>query len=117
MNKGPNQPQHPGNRGRRRHRRGKGQQNQPGGGPHGMRGPGQGGGQGRGRRRHGNPQFVGPMDHSYRNAQGAGNDLYPQNGRFRGPGRRQRLSAEVVQGLERRKGTRRGARGDLEEDS
>jgi len=93
MNKGPNQPQHPGNRGRRRHRRGKGQQNQPGsaGGPHGMRGPG-GGGQGsnqnRGRRRQGGgPQFVGPMDHSYRNAPGAGNDLYPQNGRFRGQGR------------------------------
>jgi ActR/RegA family two-component response regulator len=90
MNKGPNQPQHPGNRGRRRHRRGKGQQNQPGSGPQqGMRGPGgQGGGnQNRGRRRHGNPQFVGPMDHSYRNAPGAGNDLYPQNGRYRGQGR------------------------------
>jgi len=88
MNKGPNQPQHPGNRGRRRHRRGKGQHNQPGAGPHGMRGPGsQGGGQGRGRRRHGNPQFVGPMDHSYRNAQGAGNDFYSQNGRYRPQGR------------------------------
>ena len=88
MNKGPNQPQHPGNRGRRRHRRGKGQHNQPGGGQQGMRGSGgQGGGQNRGRRRHGGPQFVGPMDHSYRNAQGTGNDLYPQNGRYRGPGR------------------------------
>lgn len=88
MNKGPNQPQHPGNRGRRRHRRGKGQHNQPGGGQHGMRGPGgQGGNQNRGRRRHGGPQFVGPMDHSYRNAQGMGNDLYQQNGRFRGPNR------------------------------
>ena len=91
MNKGPNQPQHPGNRGRRRHRRGKGQHNQPGsgGGQHGMRshgGPG-GGDQNRGRRRHGSPQFVGPMDHSYRNAQGSGNELYPQNGRYRGPGR------------------------------
>jgi CheY-like chemotaxis protein len=87
MNKGPNQPQHPGNRGRRRHRRGKGQHNQQGG-QQGMRGPGQGGGnQNRGRRRHGNPQFVGPMDHSYRNAQGMGNDLYQQNGRFRGPNR------------------------------
>jgi CheY-like chemotaxis protein len=87
MNKGPNQPQHPGNRGRRRHRRGKGHHNQPGGsgGQHGMRGPGQGGGnQNRGRRRHGNPQFVGPMDHSYRNAQGMGNELYQQNGRYRG---------------------------------
>lgn len=53
-----------------------------------MRGPGgQGGNQGRGRRRHGNPQFVGPMDHSYRNAQGAGNDFYSQNGRYRGQGR------------------------------
>ena len=90
MNKGPNQPQHPGNRGRRRHRRGKGQQNnQQGPGPHGMRGPGgQGGGnQGRGRRRHGGQQFVGPMDHSYRNAQGSGNDFYSQNGRYRGQGR------------------------------
>ncbi len=90
MNKGPNQPQHPGNRGRRRHRRGKGQHNnQPGVGPHGMRGPGgQGGGnQGRGRRRHGGQQFVGPMDHSYRNAQGSGNDFYSQNGRYRGQGR------------------------------
>lgn len=89
MNKGPNQPQHPGNRGRRRHRRGKGQQNQPGSGgsgPQGMRSHGPGGGQNRGRRRHGSPQFVGPMDHSYRNAQGAG-DFYQQNGRFRGPGR------------------------------
>jgi len=27
------------------------------------------------------------MDHSYRNAPGAGNDLYPQNGRYRGQGR------------------------------
>jgi hypothetical protein len=27
------------------------------------------------------------MDHSYRNAQGSGNDFYPQNGRYRGPGR------------------------------
>ncbi len=90
MNKGPNQPQHPGNRGRRRHRRGKGQHNnQPGSGPHGVRGPGgQGGGnQGRGRRRHGGQQFVGPMDHSYRNAQGSGNEFYSQNGRYRGPGR------------------------------
>ena len=90
MNKGPNQPQHPGNRGRRRNRRGKGQQNnQQGPGPHGMRGPGgQGGGtQGRGRRRHGGQQFVGPMDHSYRNAQGSGNDFYSQNGRYRGQGR------------------------------
>lgn len=89
MNKGPNQPQHPGNRGRRRHRRGKGQHNQPGAGQHGMRGPGgQGGGnQGRGRRRHGGQQFVGPMDHSYRNAQGSGNEFYSQNGRYRGPGR------------------------------
>lgn len=89
MNKGPNQPQHPGNRGRRRHRRGKGQHNnQPGAGPNGMRGPGgQGGNQGRGRRRYGGQQFVGPMDHSYRNAQGSGNELYPQNGRYRGPGR------------------------------
>ena len=88
MNKGPNQPQHPGNRGRRRHRRGKGQHNQPGAGPQGMRGPGgQGGNQGRGRRRHGGQQFVGPMDHSYRNAQGSGNDFYSQNGRYRGPGR------------------------------
>jgi CheY-like chemotaxis protein len=89
MNKGPNQPQHPGNRGRRRHRRGKGQHNnQPGGAAHAMRGPGgQGGGnQGRGRRRHGGPQFVGPMDHSYRNAQGS-SDFYSQNGRYRGPGR------------------------------
>jgi ActR/RegA family two-component response regulator len=88
MNKGPNQPQHPGNRGRRRHRRGKGQQNQPGGGQAGMR-PAQGGGGGgqyRGRRRPGAQQFVGPMDHSYRNAPGnSGNELYPQNGRFRGP--------------------------------
>ncbi|HKU27526.1 MAG TPA: hypothetical protein VJQ54_18785 [Candidatus Sulfotelmatobacter sp.] len=88
MNKGPNQPQHPGNRGRRRHRRGKGQHNnQPGAGPHGMRGPGGGGNQGRGRRRHGGQQFVGPMDHSYRNAQGSGGDFYSQNGRYRGPGR------------------------------
>jgi len=88
MNKGPNQPQHPGNRGRRRHRRGKGQQNQPGAGPNGMRGPGgQGGNQGRGRRRHGGQQFVGPMDHSYRNAQGSANEFYSQNGRYRGPGR------------------------------
>ena len=90
MNKGPNQPQHPGNRGRRRHRRGKGQHNQPGsGGQQGMRGPGGQGGsnQNRGRRRHGGPQFVGPMDHSYRNAQGSGNEVYSQNGRYRGPGR------------------------------
>lgn len=88
MNKGPNQPQHPGNRGRRRHRRGKGQHNQPGGGQHGMRGPGgQGGNQNRGRRRHGGQQFVGPMDHSYRNAQGMGADIYQQNGRYRGPTR------------------------------
>src|SRR5690242_15646524 len=88
MNKGPNQPQNPGNRGRRRHRRGKGQHNQPGAGQHGMRGPGSAGGaQGRGRRRHGNPQFVGPMDYSYRNAQGAGNDFYSQNGRYRPQGR------------------------------
>lgn len=88
MNQGPNQPQNPGHRGRRRHRRGKGQNNQPGGGgQRGMRGPGQGGNQGRGRRRHGNPQFVGPMDHSYRNAQGGGNDFYQQNGRYRGPAR------------------------------
>jgi CheY-like chemotaxis protein len=86
MNKGPNQPQHPGNRGRRRHRRGKGPLNQTGGGQQSTRGPGgQGGGnQGRGRRRFGSPQFVGPMDHSYRNASGQGNDLYPQNGRYRG---------------------------------
>jgi CheY-like chemotaxis protein len=90
MNKGSNQPQHPGNRGRRRHRRGKGQHNQPGGGQQGMRGPGGpagGGGQNRGRRRQGAPQFVGPMDHSYRNNQGSGNELYPQNGRYRGAGR------------------------------
>ena len=89
MNKGPNQPQHPGNRGRRRHRRGKGQQNQPGNGDQrSMRGPGgQGGGHhGRGRRRHSNAQFVGPMDHSYRNAQG-GNEFGQPNGRYRGPGR------------------------------
>jgi CheY-like chemotaxis protein len=88
MNKGPNQPQHPGNRGRRRHRRGKGQQNQPGSGDQrGMRGPGgQGGGQqNRGRRRHGAVQFVGPMDHSYRNAQGGGNEFGQPNGRYRGP--------------------------------
>lgn len=52
-----------------------------------MRTHGPGGGPNRGRRRHGGPQFVGPMDHSYRNAQGSGNELYPQNGRFRGPGR------------------------------
>ena len=84
MNKGPNQPQHPGNRGRRRHRRGKGQLNQPGGQQHGMR---QGGNQGRGRRRYGNAPFVGPMDHSYRNAQGMGNDLSQQNGRYRGAAR------------------------------
>jgi CheY-like chemotaxis protein len=94
MNKGPNQPQNPCNRGRRRHRRGKGQHNQPGGGQQGMRGPGGpgggpggGGGQNRGRRRFGAPQFVGPMDHSYRNNQGSGNELYPQNGRYRGAGR------------------------------
>ena len=89
MNKGPNQPQNPGNRGRRRHRRGKGQQNQPGSGgagAQGMRTHGPGGGQNRGRRRHGGPQFVGPMDHSYRNTQGGG-DFYQQNGRFRGQGR------------------------------
>jgi hypothetical protein len=89
MNKGPNQPQNPGNRGRRRHRRGKAQQNQPGSGvtgPHGMRTHGPGGGQNRGRRRHGSPQFVGPMDHSYRNTQGGG-DFYQQNGRYRGAGR------------------------------
>ena len=89
MNKGPNQPQHPGNRGRRRHRRGKGQQNQPGSNDQrGMRGPGgQSGGQNRGRRRFGSAQFVGPMDHSYRNAQGNGNDFGQPNGRYRGPGR------------------------------
>ena len=86
MNKGPNQPQHPGHRGRRRHRRGKGQQNQPGNqDQRGMRGPGgQGGHQGRGRRRHGSSvQFVGPMDHSYRNSQP--DDFGQQNGRYRGP--------------------------------
>jgi CheY-like chemotaxis protein len=88
MNKGPNQPQHPGNRGRRRHRRGKGQQNQPGNNDQrGMRGPGAQGGQNRGRRRFGSAQFVGPMDHSYRNAQGNGNDFGQPNGRYRGPGR------------------------------
>ena len=90
MNQGPNQPQNPGNRGRRRHRRGKGQHNQPGGGQRGMRGPGgggQGGNQSRGRRRHGSQPFVGPMDHSYRNAQGTGGDFYQQNGRYRGQGR------------------------------
>ena len=87
MNKGPNQPQHPGNRGRRRHRRGKGQHNQPGNGDQrGMRGPGGQGGP-RGRRRHGSVQFVGPMDHSYRNAQGVGGDFAQQNGRYRGQGR------------------------------
>jgi len=90
MNKGPNQPQHPGNRGRRRHRRGKGpHNNQPGSNDQrGMRGPGgPGSNQNRGRRRHGTVQFVGPMDHSYRNAQGAGNDFGQQNGRYRGQGR------------------------------
>jgi ActR/RegA family two-component response regulator len=48
---------------------------------------GGGGGQNRGRRRPGGgQQFVGPMDHSYRNVAGNnGNELYPQNGRFRGP--------------------------------
>jgi CheY-like chemotaxis protein len=96
MNKGPNQPQHPGNRGRRRHRRGKSQNNQPGGGQQGMRGPGgQGGNPGRGRRRHGGPQFVGPMDHSYRNAPGQGNDLYPQNGRYRGRGGPQQMNGDA----------------------
>jgi CheY-like chemotaxis protein len=93
MNKGPNQPQHPGNRGRRRHRRGKGQNNQPGSpgsnDQRGMRGPGGPGGghQNRGRRRHGATQFVGPMDHSYRNAPGAGNEFGQPNGRYRGPSR------------------------------
>jgi len=101
MNKGPNQPQHPGNRGRRRHRRGKGQQNQPGNmDQRGMRGPGgQGSHQNRGRRRHGSPQFVGPMDHSYRNAQGMGNDFGQQNGRYRGPSRglpQQPVNGEAV---------------------
>lgn len=106
MNKGPNQPQNPGNRGRRRHRRGKGPVNsQPGGsgGHHGMRGPGGGpggGGQARGRRRMGGgPQFVGPMDHSYRNTQGQGNDFYPQNGRYRGQGRGGPQPAQPVNGV------------------
>jgi hypothetical protein len=92
MNKGPNQPQNPGgHRGRRRSRRGKGQQNQPGnsGGQQNMRhshgGGGGGQGGGRNRRRGGGQPFVGPMDHSYRNAPGNGNDLYAQNGRGRGP--------------------------------
>ncbi len=90
MNKGPNQPQHPGNRGRRRHRRGKGQHNQPGSEQRGMRGPGgQSGHQNRGRRRYGAQQFVGPMDHSYRSAQGGGNEFGQPNGRYRGPGRGQ----------------------------
>ena len=99
MNKGPNQPQHPGNRGRRRHRRGKGQQNQPGSEQRGMRGPGgQSGHQNRGRRRFGGQQFVGPMDHSYRNAQGGGNEFGQPNGRYRGPGRG--LPVQPVNGVD-----------------
>jgi CheY-like chemotaxis protein len=91
MEKGPNQPQHPGHR-RRRRRRGSpgkkqqangGQPQQNGstqsashshGGPHGRSGGGGGGQQRRNRSRRGGGQtFVGPMDHSYRSGQANGN--------------------------------------------
>ncbi len=89
MNKGPNQPSHRG--GRRRRRRhgggqghpGQGQQQRQGGGQGGHHGGG-GGGKRRGRR---SPvQFVGPMDHSYRNAQnGQGGNGNVAAGKFRTP--------------------------------
>jgi CheY-like chemotaxis protein len=82
MNEAPNQPQGPGNRKQRRRKRNFG--------PHAHNGQGQGqqgqhrqGGQkGRNRNNRGqrrNTQFVGPMDHSYRNQNGGG-----QGGRFNG---------------------------------
>lgn len=94
MNEAPQQPHNPGNRHKRRRKRGFGghSQNNP------NQSQGQGQGQGQGQRRHGgggqnrsNRQnrnrgqrrgpsaFVGPMDHSYRNQNGAGN----QADRFR----------------------------------
>ncbi|HEY6273714.1 MAG TPA: hypothetical protein VIX19_17180 [Terriglobales bacterium] len=82
MNDAPNQPQGPGNRNQRRRKRNFGH--------HAQNGQGQGQGQhreggsqkGRTRNNRGprrNTQFVGPMDHSYRNQNGGG-----QGGRFNG---------------------------------
>jgi hypothetical protein len=90
MEKGPNQPQHPGHR-RRRRRRGPKKQFASGGQPQqngstNEAGTRHGGGQGQHRqggggggarrnrtRRGGGPAFVGPMDHSYRSSQANGN--------------------------------------------
>jgi len=84
MNKGPNQPHHPGHRRRRRRRGGPGK-GQPNGQPgqHQSQPQGQ---QARGRRHGRNRRpatFVGPMDHSYRNGQN-GNvaDAGQQRNRF-----------------------------------
>jgi CheY-like chemotaxis protein len=79
MNEAPNQPHGPGNRKHRRRKRNFGHQSQnqqqqgrPGGGGQNRRNRNN-----RGPRR--NAAFVGPMDHSYRNQNGAG-----QGGRFNG---------------------------------
>jgi CheY-like chemotaxis protein len=109
----------PGNRNRRRRRRG-GRRGQPGNQPNartqgagqgqqqGFRGQGQFGNRrnnqnrrnqgGQGRRRRGGrgaAPFVGPMDHSYRNANGAGNfNGAGANGRYRTPGFQQPYPVE-----------------------
>jgi len=121
----------PANRNRRRRRRGgrRGQpsnqqnarpQNSGQGQQRGYRGQGQFGGQrdnqqnrrgqggGQNRRRRGGrgaPPFVGPMDHSYRNANGGGNfNGVGANGRYRAPGFQQPYPVEAeiqaVQGSE-----------------
>ena len=109
-----------GNRNRRRRRRGgrRGQQGsqqnarpqnsgQGQGQQHGFRGQGQfggrrnnqqnrrgQGGQNRRRRGRGAAPFVGPMDHSYRNANGGGNFNGVANGRYRTPGFQQPYPVE-----------------------
>jgi hypothetical protein len=85
MNDAPNQPQGQGNRHKRRRKRGFGRpgQNNPNQGQgqgqaHGRQGGG-GSRQNRGRGQRRSAAFVGPMDHSYRNQNGQGN----QGDRFR----------------------------------
>jgi len=82
MNEAPNQPHGPGNRRHRRRKRNFGHQQD---GQNQAHPGGQGGGGGQNRRNRNNrgqrrpAAFVGPMDHSYRNQNGAG-----QQGRFNG---------------------------------
>ena len=69
------------------------------------------GGQGRRRRGRGGAPFVGPMDHSYRNANGSGNfNGVSANGRYRTPGFQQPYPVEseiqAVQGSEESAGNK-----------